>query len=58
VAAVRARNREGGVLRRADRRRSLGDERWLREFRPPEADLPERLVIDWRLPGPDDPDTD
>jgi hypothetical protein len=29
-----------------------------REFRQPEPDPPERVVIDLRLPGPDDPDTD
>ena len=28
------------------------------EFRPPEPDPPERVVIDLRLPGPDDQDTD
>jgi hypothetical protein len=28
------------------------------EFGPPEPHPPERVVIDLRLPGPDDPDTD
>jgi hypothetical protein len=28
------------------------------EFRPPEPDPPEPVVIDLRLPGPDDQDTD
>jgi hypothetical protein len=56
-AEMRGRSRSGTCCT-DDRNAALRFLSAFREFRPPEADPPERVVIDPRLPGPDVPDTD